>query len=208
MDVTKTLDIPLKDAYQLLIGECRYGYSRNNHLMPSCAYDKVKRIVPQMYEVDKEYAVYTLKQICEECISDQLTWHFYDGEDDEHGNRAEAIEFINWCLQWIHTHETDKRYEGSVWLPYNMDQFSDNLAKDNEPRYLVYELRGKSQRKRLITPEPVSKKQYLDVVFAGIEQGTYRNERIKVSKKLGDRRRHYVYHIIEPIKKDFYIKHI
>ena len=70
MDVTKRLDLDLKDVYQLLIGECRYGYRRNNHLMPSCAYDKVKDIVPRMYKVDEDYAVYTLKQICEECISD------------------------------------------------------------------------------------------------------------------------------------------
>jgi len=211
MDVTKTLDLSLKDIYQLLIGECRYGYSRNNHLMPSCAYDKVKNIVPRMYDVDKEYAVYTLKQICEECISDQLAGHFYDGEDDEHGNRQDAIKFITWSLQWIHQHDTDKRFEGSLWLPYNYDLFTSNLEKDSEPRYLVYEIRGKSQRKYLLTPEPVSQKEYFNVMFKDVPQGvygTYRNEEHRVSDKPGDRRRHYTYHVLSPFEKDFYVKHI
>ena len=90
MDTAKTINVSLKNVYQLLISEMRYGYRRNNHLMPSCGYDKVKTLVPQMYEVDKEYAIYTMKQLCEECISDQLSANFYDGEEDEHGNRAEA----------------------------------------------------------------------------------------------------------------------
>jgi hypothetical protein len=205
MNVMKTLDLNLKDIYQMLIAECRYGYGRNNHLMPDCAYDKVKRIVPQMYEVDKEYAVYTLKQICEECISDQLTWNFYDGEDDEHGNRAEAIKFVRWCLDWIHEKEhTD-------WEPYNYDQFKDNLNKDTEPRYLIYELRGKSKRRKLITPEPVSQNEYFEIMFKDVPQGvygTYRNETHPMSDKPGDRRKSYTYHILSPFEKDFYVEHI
>ena len=208
MDFNKKLELDLRDVYQLLIAECRYGYTRNNHLMPGGAYDKVKRIVPQMYEVDKDFAVHTIKQLCEECISDQLMMNFYDGEDDEHGNRAEAIEFVKWSLSWIHEHETDSRYEGSAWFPYNHDLFLDNLAKDNEPRYLVYELRWKSKRKKLLTPEPVSEKEYINIVFDGIAEGTYRRETHKVTEKYGDRRRNYTYHVIAPIKKDFYIKHI
>lgn len=208
MDVTKTMRLPLKDVYQLLISEMRYGYGRNNHLMPSAGYDKVKAFVPQMYKVDKDYAVHTMKQLCEECISDQLMMNFYDGEDDEHGNRAEAIEFVKWSMQWIHQHETDPRYEGSAWLPYNHDLFLDNLAKDNEPRYLVYELRGKSKRKKLITAEPVSQKDYINIVFDGITEGTYRRETHKLTEKYGDNRRSYTYHILSPVEKDFYVKHI
>ena len=79
MDVSKTMNISLKNVYQLLINEMRYGYKRNNHLMPSCGYDKVKTLVPQMYEVDKEYTIYTMKQLCEERISDQLTTNFGGG---------------------------------------------------------------------------------------------------------------------------------
>jgi len=211
MNTDKIMPIELRDIYQFLISECRYGYTRNNHLMPGGAYDKVKRLVPQMYAIDKEYAIYTLKQICEECISDQLTWQFYDGEDDEFGNRKEAIEFVNWCLQYIHEHEVDPRYEGSLWFPYNYDQYTQNLEKDDEPRYLIYELRGKSRRKHLITPEPVSQNEYFNIIFKDVPEGvygTYRNEALKVSNKPGDRRRNHIYHILSPFEKDYYVKHI
>ena len=204
MDTTKMMNVSLKNVYQLLISEMRYGYRRNNHLMPSCGYDKVKTLVPQMYEVDKEYAVYTMKQLCEECISDQLVANFYDGEDDEFGNRAEAIKFINWSIQWINQHENNS----NNWLPYNHDLFVANLAKDDEPRYLVYELRGKSKRKKLITTEPVSQNEYLNVVFAGITEANYHRETHKMTENYGDNRRSYTYHILSPVEKDFYVKHI
>ena len=208
MDTTKTMNVSLKNVYQLLISEMRYGYRRNNHLMPSCCYDKVKTLVPQMYEVDKEYAVYTMKQLCEECISDQLSANFYDGEDDEYGNRAEAIEFIKWSLQWINQHEAELDHKSGDWLPYNHDLFEANLAKDNEPRYLVYELRGKSKRKKLITTKPVSQNEYLNVVFNGIAEANYRREAHRMTENYGDNRRSYTYHILSPVEKDFYVKHI
>ena len=208
MDNVKTMNVSLKNVYQLLISEMRYGYRRNNHLMPSCGYDNVKNLVPQMYEVDKEYAVYTMKQLCEECISDQLGANFYDGEDDEFGNRAEAIEFIKWSMQWINQHEIKQGHKSDNWLPHNHDLFVANLAKDNEPRYLVYELCGKSKRKKLITAEPVSQNEYLNVVFDGIAEASYRRETHKMTENYGDNRRSYTYHILSPIEKDFYVKHI
>ena len=208
MDTAKTMNVSLKNVYQLLISEMRYGYRRNNHLMPSCGYDKVKTLVPQMYEIDKEYAIYTMKQLCEECISDQLSANFYDGEDDEYGNRAEAIEFVKWSLQWINQHEAELDHKSGDWLPYNHDLFEANLAKDNEPRYLVYELRGKGKRKKLITAEPVSQNEYLNVVFDGITEAHYRIETHKMTENYGDNRRSYTYHILSPVEKDFYVKHI
>ena len=204
MDTTKMMNVSLKNVYQLLISEMRYGYRRNNHLMPSCGYDKVKTLVPQMYEVDKEYAIYTMKQLCEECISDQLSANFYDGEEDEYGNRAEAIEFVKWSMQWINQHENNS----NNWLPYNHDLFVANLAKDDEPRYLVYELRGKSKRKKLITAAPVSQNEYLNVVFDGIKEARYHRETHKMTENYNDNRKSYTYHILSPVEKDFYVKHI
>ena len=204
MDAAKTMNISLKNVYQLLISEMRYGYRRNNHLMPSCGYDKVKTLVPQMYEIDKEYAIYTMKQLCEECISDQLAANFYDGEDDEFGNRAEAIKFVIWSMQWVNQHENNS----NNWLPYNHDLFVANIAKDNEPRYLVYELRGKSKRKKLITVDPLSQNESMNVVFDGITEVTYRRETHKMTENYGDNRRSYTYHILSPVEKDFYVKHI
>ncbi len=205
MNPAKTMTLSLKNVYQLLISEMRYGYGRNNHLMPSCGYDKVQAIIPQMYEVDKEYAVYTMKQLCEECISNQLVMNFYDGEDDEHGNRKEAIEFVTWALNWVH----DKGEPD--WKPYNYDRFEENLRRDDEPRYLIYELVGANKEKKLITPEPVSQNRYLDVVLEGVPHDiscTYRLERHKVSDKFSDRRNNYTYHILSPFEKDFYVEHI
>ena len=91
LDITKKLELDLKDVYQLLIDECRYGYSRNNHLMPGSAYDKVKCIVPAMYEVDKEYAIYTLKQICTECIGLEIAAL---DKNDEFDNLNLSIIFV------------------------------------------------------------------------------------------------------------------
>lgn len=161
-----------------------------------------------MYEIDKEYAIYTMKQLCEECISDQLAANFYDGEDDEHGNRTEAIEFVKWSMQWINQREAELGHKSGDWLPYNHDLFEANLAKDNEPRYLVYELRGKSKRKKLITAEPVSQNEYLNVVFDGITEAHYRRETHKMTENYSDNRRSYTYHILSPVEKDFYVKHI
>jgi len=134
MDASKKIELELKDVYQMLISECRYGYTRNNHLMPSGAYDKVKRIIPQMYKVDKEYAIYTLKQICEECITDELDWHFYDSPDDEFNNKAESIEFIKWCFDYIYANTADFDKD---WKPYCLDRFEANLEKGscNKKRY-------------------------------------------------------------------------
>jgi len=123
MNVEKKIEISLNDLYQLLISELRYGYRRNNHLMPNCAYYRVKELIPQMYEIDNEYALYTLKQICEECISDQLVHNFYDGKDDEYGNRTKAIEFVNWCMNWIFEHGD------RIYRPYCWSRFKDNLEK-------------------------------------------------------------------------------
>lgn len=151
------VSLDLKDMYQLLVCYLRYGYTRNNHLMPNCAYDKVKELIPQMYKVDSDYAITTLKQICEECITDELVCNFYDGYDDEFGNRRETIDFINWSLEYIHE-KGDPDYK-----PYCWDGFKTNLAKDDEPRYLVYEVID--GEKKLITPEPVSFNKYGDYIF-------------------------------------------
>jgi len=209
MDVTKKIRLELKDVYQMLIAECRYGYTRNNHLMPWGAYDKVKRIIPVMYKADPEYAIYTIKQICDECISEQLTWRFYDGEDDENSNRFEAIKFIEWCLDYIHKNETDFCFKEDPWFPYNYDHFTQNVALDDEPRYNIYEIIG--ENRKLLSKEPLSENKYFDFIMDYIKSttGTFRKETIKVNKDdYKDRKNHYIYHIIEPVKKDFYVEHI
>ena len=151
------MDIELKDVYQLLISECRYGYTRNNHLMPDGAYTKVKKYIPEMYKIDKDYALRTLQQICEECISLNLLTNFYDGYDDEFDNRQSCIDFIKWCLDYINNNWNQN------YVPYNFDSFKEALEQENKPKYLVYEVNN--DIKTLITPTPVSKLEYEDMIF-------------------------------------------
>jgi len=114
-----TMEIPLKDIYQLLISECRYGYTRNNHLMPSGAYDRVREYLPKMYEIDNDFALSTARQLCEEAISDELLTHFRDGVDDQHGNMKETIQFVEWLRAWIHGLSLIPPY----YVPYNYQQY-------------------------------------------------------------------------------------
>lgn len=196
------MEIDVKDLYQFLITDCRYGYSRNNHLMPSCAYTHVKEYIPKMHQIDEKWAIHTAQQLCEEAISMELISNFYDGEDDEYGNRKETIKFINWCLEFIES-------KNVTWKPYNYKQYLENLKKDNEPRYQIYDMIDGMNI--LLTPTPISQNEYLDLMWNYInsDSGVFRKETIKMSEdNYADRRRHYIYHVTEPIKKDFYVKHI
>lgn len=188
----KNISISLKELYQMLVGTCRYGYTRNNHLMPADAYGKVKKFIPEMHKVDEEYALYTLKQICEECITEELNLRFYDGEDDEFGNRRESIKFINWCFDYI------KEKTNEEWKPYCYDSYLSNLKYDDEPRYNVYEV--KDGEEILLTSDPVSVKEFPNVVFEGLTEAIY--SKIKVDSKCTK------YLIHEPSNKEFLVKHI
>lgn len=201
----RSMTISLRDLYLLLIDDCRYGYTRNNHLMPSGAFDSVKKYIPKMYDANPEYSLNTIKQICEECISSQLDLHFYDGEDDDCGNRKESINFIKWCLDWIH--ENDNK--GKEWLPYNYENFLENLSKDDDPRYNIYEIQGTD--KVLLTMKPVSQNDYLEFILTYLNTKTaeYRKEIVRFdSSNTCNNKWNYIYHFIIPAERDFYIEHI
>lgn len=127
------VEIKPKDLYQFLLTECRYGYTRNNHLMPDGAYRHVEEYLPELLKADKEMAINTAKQLVEECISMELV-QFADGIDDDHGNRASALKFIEEMLQFVYKHAGS-----SNWKPYNYDSYLENKALDDKPRYDVYE---------------------------------------------------------------------
>lgn len=118
------MKIPLKDIYQLLIAECRYGYTRNNHLMPSGAFDMVNEYLPKMYEIDEDFAVSTARQICEEAISDELLTHFRDGVDNQHENMLDTIHFVEWLYAWIVLHSKTPNN-----IPYNYSQYVEWFRK-------------------------------------------------------------------------------
>lgn len=204
----KKLELSLKDIYQLLISELRYGYTRNNHLMPSSAFTRVENIILEMIKVDKDFAISTLKQICEECISWQLLGNFYDGEDDENGNRKLTIDFIKWCLAVI------QGYDFYQWLPYNYNDYKENIAKDNAPRYNIYLV--EEENKTLISKSPLSENNYLDFIIDEVTKDSTTNDSpsYKVHTEYGsgdyifnhqNRKKNYTYFFNT---KTFYVEHI
>ncbi len=122
------------DVYRLLIGELRYAYTRNNHLQPSSAYGEAKKFLPAMLDADPDTAIHTAKQLCEECISDQIARHFYDGIDDEFVNRAEAVGFVEWLIEFIRS-SGDAEYR-----PYNHNLYEICCDNADKLRYTILKL--------------------------------------------------------------------
>lgn len=177
----KTVKVGLKTLYQLMISDLRYSYTRNNHLIPSGTYPETKKLFEDMFNVDDDYAIYTLKQICEECISMELVPNFYDGIDDDYGNRRASIDFINWCLATI------KEKTGEDWKPYNYNNFVDNVAIDAKPLYDV-EFHKNGVDVLLTKEAKVSKNDIFELVFktlnADPEKGiTYNKIRVDEEDK-------------------------
>lgn len=196
---TTTIKVEIKDLYQLLISENRYGYTRNNHLMPAGAFDHCKQYLPLMAEKDHDWAVHTCLQLCDECIS-ELGYRFYHGfeDEDEHGSRQQYIDFIEWCFKYL------KEDLKSDQVPYNLDRYYDNLAKDDIKKYRVID-----QDTNKIVLQPVTFKEARDYIFSeenfgGTTSGVYRKESLPIE---GTRRfKGYVYHILEPIERNFVVE--
>ena len=121
------------DLCRMLIESCRYGYARNNHLMPWGAFQQCRKYVGKLGKASLEWASHTVRQLCEECISAMCS-NFPNGYDvDSFGmcNRSEYVEFIEWCLSWL-----TERGQGG---PYNVDSYLENLALDDERVYVAYD---------------------------------------------------------------------
>lgn len=87
----KTVSVSLSDLYQFLVSECRYGYTRNNHLMPWGAFRHVYEYLPLMVEADVDRAIGTAKQLAEEAISELRRYSF-----NEDKNKAKIFYMIDW----------------------------------------------------------------------------------------------------------------
>lgn len=134
MEEKECVKIDVHKLYQLLITELRYGYTRNNHLMPSSAYNDAADLLDRMLEADEGVAVRTAKQLCEECIGDELAMRFSEGLEDDFGNRKAAIDFIEYLLDFIR-----KREPG--YKPYNMYMYDDNMKRSEDMRYSVFSVK-------------------------------------------------------------------
>ena len=134
MEEKEYVKIDVHKLYQLLITELRYGYTRNNHLMPSSAYNDAADLLDRMLEADEGVAVRTAKQLCEECIGDELAMRFSEGLEDDFGNRKAAIDFIEYLLDFVRKREP-------VYKPYNMYMYDDNMKRSEGMRYSVFSIK-------------------------------------------------------------------
>ena len=126
--------VEVKDLYQLLLCNCRYGYTRNNHLMPDSSFTQAERYLQAMVKVDKELASHTAKQLCSECIN-ELESRYYYGNDDEFGNRASYLKFIDALLKFLR--KNDVLFNESQI--YNIDKYYRNLSEDSRKKYIIYD---------------------------------------------------------------------
>lgn len=204
----KTVKIDLKDVYQLLITECRYGYTRMNHLMPDGAYEHVKKILPEMFKLDMDFTLGVAKQLCDECISLNILTNFYDGEDDEFENRAKAIEFINWLLEFIDKGEFEFKGDSTGWTPYNYYEFKQNLEKDNDKLYNVYELNFDGSKHMLAGP--LSVKEFPEFVFRQVTENEFQDVTFRKMRINDDYAKpvSFKYEIITPVERTFIVEHI
>ena len=154
------LNIQSSNLYRLLLQSLRYARSRLNHLEPSGSFAYFQEVVLEYHDQDPDGALRTIKQACEETISD-LGFQFFDGEDDDFGNRKEYLNFIQWCLNFI-------RENGQVdYVPYNYDTVLQNLDTDDKKQYLIINNRTKAtiiDEKHLL-----SRKEYLTYIFKNLE---------------------------------------
>lgn len=208
-----TVEIEVHDLYCYLLSECRYGYTRNNLSMPNDAYASCYKYLPVLSKVDSGYGLSLAKQLCEECISRELSMQFYDGDDDKYGNREKTIEFIKWLLKWI------KDNDCFAYHPYNYDLYLKNIAINDEPQYLVSELFGYDidshtykKAKLLNGGRLMSKNEYDNYLFVGIcgvkEGQTLTYNKISLSKNndhYGKMIKH-VYRMFKPINRVFLVE--
>ena len=129
----KKIEISVNNLTKLLISECRYGYTRNNHLMPSCAYNDAEKYLQEIVQVDEDAAIRCAKQLCEECISDELACKFYDGLDTECNNMKEAIDFVDFLLNFIEE-------KGVNWKPYNYSTYTDIINIRDGKKFNLYKI--------------------------------------------------------------------
>lgn len=185
-----TVKVDVLDLYRLLLSEERYGCSRNNHLMPSCGFDTCRKYVELMLKSNENIATHTAMQLCDEVIS-ELTLRFFDGDDDEYGNRQEYIKFIQWCLEFVNKYESYK--------PYNYDLYERNVALDDEPKYLVKDL----DTNEVLNTELLTKNNYIDFIakIIGANEFTYRQEHTVKDNKVVS----FTYHILTPTRRNFYV---
>lgn len=125
------------DLYQILIAELRYGFTRNNHLMPWGAFGHCKEYIPAMLPVDPLIAEHTAVQCAEETIS-ELRMRTISSTDRllEFGLEKEYADFVLWCLHFLVDHQ--KEFLVGHNAPYNIDGFEEYLKSKHDETNLTW----------------------------------------------------------------------
>lgn len=165
----KNIVIPVHEWICSMIGALRYGCSRNNHLEPSWTFDHLKKHLPQLCKKDLEAGLYALEKFCSETC-EMLDDNFYDGLDDEHGNRLDYIKFIEWCV------EEASKLGKDITNCWAYDRYKKNLERESSLKYRLYELESfdkDAKPIREITVEPVSWGDVNKLLFDGELESQY-----------------------------------
>ena len=64
----KKVGVDPVDLYRFLVESNRYGFTRNNHLMPAGAFNACRDYLPDLYEADVSFGLAAAKQLAEEAI--------------------------------------------------------------------------------------------------------------------------------------------
>ena len=172
----ETINISINDLTRMLISECRYGYTRNNHLMPSCAYNDSLKAIKAIAEEDLEASLRCSKKLCEECISDELANRFFDGLEDDCGNLNDSLDFVEDLLEHIHKTEME-------WKPYNYDTYLSIKDKILNNKYDLYEVDDfdveltNLKEKGKLVKGALTYNETLNKIFEGFEDTLFYNKR-------------------------------
>lgn len=199
----KNVPVDPVDMYRLLIGEVRYGCSRNNHLMPSGAFDTCRKYLPILMKTNADVAIRTAQQLCEEVIS-ELNLRFYDGEDDENGNRKLYVQFIEECIKFVHENGGPED-----WVPFNYNDYQGNLATDDIPQFIVLDA---DTRELLVDAEhALTRKNYLEIIFRTFVEAKEGETYSYNYQRLTDENNHvvgYIYRILGEKERGFIVQRI
>lgn len=110
----QTISVIPGDLYQFMIAECRYGYTRNNHLMPWGAFNHCRAYLPKMSEIDSELAERTAIQLAEEAIQ-ELTMDAWNDEKKQFTFFQEGIPGIG---SELHSSWSAGTYDFSIELEF------------------------------------------------------------------------------------------
>lgn len=134
----RNIRVDAYDLYQLLVAECRYGYTRDNHLMPGGAFAHSKKYLAEMLSCDKSLACYAATQLVREAVDQLLS----KGKAEE--QNAFSVSFV---LFGEEIKKTDSRFSlttgQTVWDEVKLSPGLEIVAKKGEQSFVLFRIKEK-----------------------------------------------------------------